>query len=277
MARVELPIVVINSATGLPVNGASVAVAFRATGAPASWYPTETGGAASTAAVVTDSNGRTSAWFPRGAYNCTVTGTGITPYTEPWDAAPASDQAIDSLWVPDGSIGNAKLGTDLDAGKLTTGTLPAARIGANAIGTSNIADGSITYQKMAASSSLRFLAAVDLLPFSVGANGTAQLISGTSVTVTHNNRPCYVFFNHFGQVGSATSGGVSFQVIRNGSVNVGLPLNASKAAGALVFVSSWLNAGTMSGPQDWSAIASLANNPTTWSSNSLGELVIFEG
>ena len=99
MARVEVPIIVLNSATGLPVPGASVVIKHRATNAGATWWSTETGSVSSTAAIVTDSSGRTNAWVERGAYVLEVSGTGITPYSEPWDAAPAGDATIDSGWV----------------------------------------------------------------------------------------------------------------------------------------------------------------------------------
>lgn len=99
MARVEIPIVVINSSTGLPVNGAAVVVTRRSNGDLAPWYTVETGGTASTAAMVTDANGRVNAWVERGAYNLAVTGSGITPYTEAWEAAPGGDQTLDALWV----------------------------------------------------------------------------------------------------------------------------------------------------------------------------------
>lgn len=124
MARVELPIVVLNSSTGLPVNGASVAVKFRSSGLNATWWTQETGGTSSTAAVTTDANGRATAWLDRGAYNCTISGTGITTYTEPWDAAPAADNAIDALWLPDNVIATRHLGD---------GVVTAAELGAAAV------------------------------------------------------------------------------------------------------------------------------------------------
>ena len=101
MARVEVPITVINSSTGLPVNGAAVEIVVRGTGANAPWWPSETGGSASTAAVITDASGRATAWVERGKYNLNVTGTGITPYTEPWDAVPGGDRTIDQNWIAD--------------------------------------------------------------------------------------------------------------------------------------------------------------------------------
>lgn len=112
MARVEIPIVVLNSTTGLPVVGAAVAVTVRATGNPATWYTAETGGTGSTAAIVTDAAGRVSAWVPRGAYNLAVSGTGITSYTEPWDAVPGADGTIDTLWLGAG-VAAAVIATEI--------------------------------------------------------------------------------------------------------------------------------------------------------------------
>lgn len=123
MARVEVPIVVINSATGLPVNGASVSITRRSSGTAATWFTAETGGLGSTAPVVTDANGRVQAWVDRGAYNAQISGTGITTYTEPFDAAAAGDATVDSIWIPDGTIGWIKM-------NVADGAIPASKIGA---------------------------------------------------------------------------------------------------------------------------------------------------
>lgn len=99
MARVKVPIVVINSSTGLPVNGASVALSYRGAGGAAPWYPTESGGTSSTSAIATDASGRVGAWVDRGAYSATISGTGITTYTESFDAATSSDASVDPKWM----------------------------------------------------------------------------------------------------------------------------------------------------------------------------------
>lgn len=140
MARSELPIVALNSTTGLPVSGASVAVKLRSTGLNATWWTAETGGTSSTAAITTDAQGRTTAWLDRGAYNCTISGTGITTYTEPFDSAPAADNAIDALWLPDNVIATRHLGD----GVVTTAELGAAavtgpKIGAAAVDNTHLA------------------------------------------------------------------------------------------------------------------------------------------
>lgn len=99
MARIEVPIVVNNSATGLPVDGAAVSITRRSNGSAVTWWPSETGGVGSTSAVITDSNGRVDAWVERGAYNAQISGTGITTYTEAFDATPGADQTVDTPWL----------------------------------------------------------------------------------------------------------------------------------------------------------------------------------
>lgn len=123
MARAELPITVINATTGVPVAGASVAVKYRSSGANATWWTQETGGTSSTAAITTDSAGRATGWFDRGAYNCTISGTGITTYTEPWDAIPAADNAADALWLPDNIIVARHLSAAAISAVVPTGTI----------------------------------------------------------------------------------------------------------------------------------------------------------
>lgn len=123
MARVELPVTVINSTTGLPVAGAAIAASYRSSGAPAPWWAAETGGTSSTAAIITDSAGRATAWFERGQYNLAVTGTGITPYTEPWDALPSGDATLDMAFIPDGSIPLAKLVAAVQQALVPTGSI----------------------------------------------------------------------------------------------------------------------------------------------------------
>jgi hypothetical protein len=90
MPRVEVPVTVLNSSTGLPVSGAAVSMTHRVGGGPVTWWTAETGGTNSTLAAVTDSSGRVNAWVDRGAYNLSITGSGISPYVEAWDAVPST-------------------------------------------------------------------------------------------------------------------------------------------------------------------------------------------
>jgi hypothetical protein len=103
MARVKIPITVID-ANGNAVAGASVHVKHRQGGATAIAYQNETGPTTVTNPLLTDAYGRLSSWVERGTYVADITGTGISPYSEPFDAAPAGDRSIDTLWLPASTI-----------------------------------------------------------------------------------------------------------------------------------------------------------------------------
>lgn len=98
MARVALPLTVVDAA-GNAIQGASVRVKKRSDGSDATLYAAEAGATTAANPVATNTQGRTGVWVDRGAYNCTVTGTGIVTYTEPFDAAPAGDNAVDTIWA----------------------------------------------------------------------------------------------------------------------------------------------------------------------------------
>jgi hypothetical protein len=100
MARTEIPIVVIDPATGNAVSGASVTVVNRATSSNATIYAGETGGTTVANPRTTDANGRLTGWVERGPYRLDITGSSLTSYSKNWDSAPASDAAIDVLWLP---------------------------------------------------------------------------------------------------------------------------------------------------------------------------------
>lgn len=104
MARTEIPIVVIDPATGNAVSGASVSVVSRSTGSAATLYTTETGGTTATNPRTTDANGRLTGWVDRGAYRLDISGSGLTSYSKNWDSAPASDASMDGLWIGQGAI-----------------------------------------------------------------------------------------------------------------------------------------------------------------------------
>jgi microcystin-dependent protein len=100
MARVAIPIVVLDRATGSAISGASVTVRTRATNALAAVYTAESGGSAITGSVLaTDANGRVAGWVDRGAYKLTVSGSGLVSYDQQFDAAPAADSTVDALWL----------------------------------------------------------------------------------------------------------------------------------------------------------------------------------
>lgn len=98
MARVRIPIAVIDPA-GNAVAGASVNVQKRSSGTAATLYQAETGPTTVSNPTTTDSFGRIQAWVDRGSYNAIISGTGLTTYTQPFDAAAAGDLTVDSAWL----------------------------------------------------------------------------------------------------------------------------------------------------------------------------------
>jgi microcystin-dependent protein len=87
--RARNPIIVLGE-DGKPLAGASVQTNLRPSGAPASAYAAEVGGAPAANPAITDSHGKVSQWVDHGAYTSIVSATGLTTYSEPWDAAPAA-------------------------------------------------------------------------------------------------------------------------------------------------------------------------------------------
>ena len=259
MARAEVPIVVLNGTTGLPVNGASVAITNRPGGTPATWFAVETGGTGSTAAVITDANGRVNAWVERGAYTLSVTGTGITGYSEPWDAVPGGNATIDTAWITDGAVSNAKLATGIDSAKLTT------------IPGSKLANADVSFTKLVAGP-LRILGIVPLVPWSLAANGL-DLLSASDVALVHNNRPCYAFLSITGVVGTSAAGINHF--VRLDGVDNSVS-NQIVSAGAVIGTHRFYAAGTLTGSHNWNAVVTLGNNPTTYVGAGQGTLVVFE-
>lgn len=106
MARTEIPIVVIDPATGNAVTSANVTVVNRATSANATIYAGETGSTTVANPRVTDSNGRLTGWVERGGYRLDITGSGLTAYSKSWDSAPATDASVDTAWLAPGSAAN---------------------------------------------------------------------------------------------------------------------------------------------------------------------------
>lgn len=101
--RTEIPIVVLG-ADGRPLAGASITVKTRPAGATATVYQAETGVATTANPLTSDAQGRVNGWVERGAYDALITASGLTPWTEPFDSAPATDRAVDELWMPTGLV-----------------------------------------------------------------------------------------------------------------------------------------------------------------------------
>lgn len=104
MARVEIGEVVLSSA-GTPVSGASVQVNVRASSA-ATVYTTESGGGTSSNPITTDENGRIEGWLEEGSYDLVVSGTGLTTYTQNFEAV-AGQNSPGKLLTTTGSMAYA--------------------------------------------------------------------------------------------------------------------------------------------------------------------------
>src|SRR3954470_4367699 len=99
MARIEIPIVVLNPiAPYNPVAGATVSVLKRSGGA-ATVYVDESGATTRLQPLITDAQGRVQGWVDRQSYECQITIPGRPVYSEYLDAGAASDGSIDTAWL----------------------------------------------------------------------------------------------------------------------------------------------------------------------------------
>lgn len=89
MARVEITENV-QTSRGSGVSGASVQITDALTGSAVTVYASRTGSTTVVNPVTTDSSGRIEGWLPTGSYNLAVTGSGISPYTQPYEAISGS-------------------------------------------------------------------------------------------------------------------------------------------------------------------------------------------
>ena len=157
--RVKNPIVVLGP-DGRPFQGASVQTRIRATNADAPVFAAETGATAGSNPATTDANGEVDQWLPRGAYACTVTGTGLTTRIIPLDVAPGSPDSIDADWVDDDAIGAGLVAvrqadgsvawTQVGSEGIGPGVVGPTQLAAGAVGTRELADGAVTDVKVLA-------------------------------------------------------------------------------------------------------------------------------
>jgi hypothetical protein len=247
MARVELPVLVTNPATGLPVSGASVAISQRSNAAAVTWWTAESGGTSSTAAVVTDANGRATAWTARGAYNLTISGAGLTTYVEPWDAMTAPDLSGETLWLGDGTILDRQIATGLDAAKLTAGTLPASAYPASSIATTALIDATVPVAKLAAGTGTRLLAALVPGGYTLSVSSTTTLLASTAVT--HNGRAGIAVLIHTWRA-TGSSGGPTFRLYLDGTIvstqNYAVTSSLERGMVTLIY-----NYASLSGSHNW--------------------------
>ncbi len=86
MARTEIPLVV-NDSSGDPKAGATVLVEIRGSGGTAATvYATESTSTTVANPLTTNTSGRIDGWLEEGQYVLTVSGPGITTYSQAWDS-----------------------------------------------------------------------------------------------------------------------------------------------------------------------------------------------
>jgi hypothetical protein len=123
MARAEINEVVWKVVDGRLAPGVSLSVQVdeRDSGDPATVYLEETGGTTRSNPLTTDSSGRIEGWLDAGSYDLTVSGTGITTYTQPFEA---TSGAATAGAFSDGSVGTPGLRfiDDPDTGAYRLGT-----------------------------------------------------------------------------------------------------------------------------------------------------------
>lgn len=139
-ARVQIPLIItsVDDTTNdlAPVSGATVSVANRISAVTQPVYANESTGTPSTQPLTTNGQGLVAGYIERAPVRFTITIPGHSPYTVDWDAAPAKDGSIDTLWladgvitavkIADGTITNAKLAGNIALSKLATDPLARA-------------------------------------------------------------------------------------------------------------------------------------------------------
>lgn len=172
MARAEIDLVVNKvSATTARVSagiGATVNVYVRnadgTNGAAATVYTTPNLGTTAANPITSDAAGRIAGWLDQGSYNLVVSGTGITTYTQPWEAGVVPGAgSIGTTELANNSVTAPKLQSDaaVDANRavgtdhiqdLAVSTGKIANLG---VTTGKLADGSVTLPKTSIKPSCR--------------------------------------------------------------------------------------------------------------------------
>lgn len=159
--------------------GATVNVFARNTdgtnGSASTVYTTPDLGTTATNPITADAAGRITGWLDQGSYNLVVSGTGITTYTQPFDAMPASNivpgaNTVGSSQLTSAAVTSGKIFTDA----VTDGNRPVV--------TDSIRDGSVTTGKLAA-------LAVDGTKLASGAVSTsaklgAKIVAPSNLAIT---------------------------------------------------------------------------------------------
>lgn len=111
MSRGPIPFVVFKtvpavsgSTVNIVVSDASVLINIRG-GGPATIYPSETGGSTIANPTTTTTEGRIVGWLDEGSYTMTVSGSGVTTYSQDFDVSRGDGVSR----IAAGAVGNAQL------------------------------------------------------------------------------------------------------------------------------------------------------------------------
>jgi hypothetical protein len=171
-------------------------------------------------------------WVERGAYDIVISGSGITSYTEPFEAAPGGDQTVDVGWLVDASITQAKLDSAVSA-KLETyyATLPAGTSwtdGTRIIIPNVTSDGYWTLRWSSGNTAWYFVGGTSsMVTHGTLSGGSSQTITSTSDpmtavtghTVTLPNKGTYQIRSEIDATSAGTGGGGYFFGVGTSATN----------------------------------------------------------
>lgn len=281
--RTEIPVVVLGS-DGRPLAGASVTIKTRPGGATAIVYQADTGAATSPNPLTSDAQGRVNGWLERGAYDAQIVASGLPPWTEPIDAAPAGDGGIDGLWLPDGVVATrsladgavtaAKLAADsVTNPKLATDSVGADEIIAGAVGTAELANLAVSVAKIASGAALRLLTSFALPAFNIGNNTTADRLAATNVAFTAG-RTAYALVLDLGGNSSAGTAAAAWRLYLDG-VQVWVP-GMTIGPGRVAYAAALVNLGVLAGNHTLRLTVEQGNTPATVTNDGVGSLIVLD-
>ncbi len=129
--------------------GAEVTVTDRGTATESTLYTTETGGTVATQPLITDDQGRITAWAPRGRYQIEYTVDALPITIEYYDSVPGDDGAVDEDFLAANSVTETKIATNaVTSSELADDAVDSGAIQDNAVTNLKINDGAVTVNKI---------------------------------------------------------------------------------------------------------------------------------
>jgi microcystin-dependent protein len=145
MARVEIPIIVLDPDDGSLVENAEILIEDRVSNTESTVYSNESGAGEETQPLSSDVQGRVEGWLERGTYRATISITGHPDREEYFDVTPGADGSITTAW-----LGNLQVTT----GKLANDSITRDKIADDAVGADQVEDGTLSAEKLASSAGI---------------------------------------------------------------------------------------------------------------------------